>query len=314
MNKLVIIDGNAIMHRAYHALPQLTNKKGEIINAVYGFSSILLRVIAQLKPTHLVVAFDTPEPTFRNKLFKDYQAKRPETEANLISQIGKVHQLVDDLGIVSFAFPGFEADDVIGTLSKQAKKHDLETIIVTGDRDMLQLVDGKTKIYMPVKGLSESKMFDTCEVKEKYGLQPSQIIDLKALTGDSADNYPGVRGIGPKTATFLLENFQTLDHVYETIKKRPLPVKISDKVLNALIDGYEQALLCKKLATIVRDVGVDLNLEKAKWHGDNQKIEKVLSDLGFKSLVKRVENTSTTLRASKKQKETPRENNQLGLF
>lgn len=313
MKRLVIIDGNAILHRAYHALPPLTNKKGEPTNALYGFSSMLLRVIADLKPEYLVVAFDTPEPTFRNKLFKDYQAKRPETEDNLIYQIGKVHQLTEDLGIVSFALPGFEADDVIGTLSKQAKKHDLETVIVTGDRDMLQLVDEKTKIYMPVKGLSESKMYDTREVEEKYGLLPSQITDLKALTGDSADNYPGVSGIGPKTATYLLENFQTLDRVYETIKKRPLPIKISDKVLNALVNGYEQALLCKKLATIVRDAGVDLDLEKAKWHADNSKIEQVLGDLGFKSLVKRVGNNNKQITNNKKQGKT-RDNNQLGLF
>lgn len=311
MKRLIVIDGNAILHRAYHALPPLTNKKGEPTNALYGFSSMLLRVIADLHPEYLVVTFDTPEPTFRNKLYKDYQAKRPETEDNLISQIGKVHQLVEDLGIVSFALPGFEADDVIGTLSEQAKEHDLETIIVTGDRDMLQLVDEKTKIYMPVKGLSESKMYGTREVEEKYRLLPSQITDLKALTGDSADNYPGVTGIGPKTAAFLLQNFQTLEGIYEAIKKNKFPVKIPDKVYKALTEGYEQAQLCKKLATIVRDVNVDFDLEKAKWHANNQKIGKVLGDLGFKSLAKRVRDN----KAGEKQKEIKKENeNQLGLF
>lgn len=313
MKKLVIIDGNAIIHRAYHALPPLTNRQGEPTNAVYGFSSMLLRVIADLHPAYLVVTFDTPEPTFRNKLYKEYQATRPKAEDNLVSQFAKVHKLVNDLGVTSFALPGYEADDVIGTLSKQAKNHDLETIIVTGDRDMLQLVDEKTKIYMPVKGLSESKMYGTEEVKEKYGLLSSQIADFKALTGDSADNYPGVTGIGPKTAAFLLQNFQTIDGIYTAIKKRPLPVKLSDKVITALVDGYEQAMLCKKLATIVRNAGIKFDLEKAKWHADNGKIEKVLTDLGFKSLVKRVGNPTSSqqtpgLRGIKKK------DNQLGLF
>lgn len=312
MDRLVIIDGNAILHRAYHALPPLTNKQGEPTNAVYGFSSMLLRVISDLKPQYLVVTFDTPEPTFRNKAFKDYQANRPPIEDKLVSQIDKVHELVKSLEIPIYELPGFEADDVIGTLAKQAKKHELETIIVTGDRDTLQLVDEKTKIYMPVKGLSESKMYGIAEVKQKYDLIPAQIVDLKALTGDSADNYPGVAGIGPKTATLLLKNFQTLDGVYNSIKKHSTPIKLSDKVINALVAGYKQAQLCKKLATIVCDAGIHFDLKKAKWHAEGKKIEQVLNNLGFKSLAKRANpispDASVGIRGAKK------DDNQLGLF
>lgn len=306
MDRLVIIDGNAILHRAYHALPPLTNKQGEPTGAVYGFSSMLLRVISDLKPQYLVVTFDTPEPTFRNKAFKDYQANRPQMEVSLVSQIDKVHKLVESLGISIYQLPGFEADDVIGTVAKQVDGN-IEKVIVTGDRDILQLVDEHTKVYMPVKGLSESKMYGVAEVKEKYGLLPNQIADFKALTGDPSDNYPGVAGIGPKTATLLLHNFQTLDEIYSSIKKRSFPVKLSEKTINTLVAGYEQAQLCKKLATIVRDVRINFDLDKARWHAEGNKIEQVLSNLGFKSLAKRAGN-------NKVEEKPKKEDNQLGLF
>src|SRR3989338_10210422 len=210
MNRLVIIDGHAILYRAYHALPtSLTTSKGQMVNAVYGFTSMLLRVVAELKPTHLIVAFDTPEPTFRNKLYEDYQIQRPKADDDFISQIGMVKKLVTEMGIVRYEKPGFEADDVIGTLAYQASSHtnkeqQFEVIIVSGDRDILQLVNDRVKIYMPVKGLSESKLYGTIEVEEKYSIKPAQIVDYKALVGDPSDNYPGVAGIGPKTAISLI--------------------------------------------------------------------------------------------------------------
>lgn len=322
--RLILIDGNAILHRAYHALPFLTNKKGEPIQAVYGFSSMLLKVISDLKPSYLAVTFDRPAPTFRKKLYKEYQAKRPEMEENLVSQVDKVHQLVADLGIPVYELDGYEADDVIGTLAKQAtqdikrrgeKSPNVEVVIVTGDRDMLQLVDENTKVYMPIKGLSESKMYGISEVKEKYRLSPNQIVDLKALTGDPSDNYPGVAGVGPKTAQYLLTNYQSLENLYKSIKERNFPVKIPDKVVEALVKNYENAQLSKTLATIVCDAPVTFDTEKAKWHENKEKMKQTLLSFGFESLAKRVEkNNNKQTTNNKKQEKMKKENNQLGLF
>ena len=222
MNRLVLIDGNAILHRAYHALPPLTAPDGSVVNAVYGFASILIRLFNDLKPTHMAVAFDRPEPTFRKKMLKAYQAQRPEMEDTLVSQIPKVQDLVRAFGIPIYDATGFEADDVIGTLAGQASnsemkhyplsvipakagiqfsKHEIpdqvgndnrnsidEVIIVTGDRDILQLVNDRVKVFMPTKGLSEGKLFGVSETKERMGVAPDQIPDLKALMGDSSDN------------------------------------------------------------------------------------------------------------------------------
>lgn len=282
MKRLVIIDGHAILHRAYHALPPLTTSKGEMVNAVYGFASMLLRVISDLKPTHLVVAFDTPEPTFRNKLFKDYQIQRPKADEEFIPQIDFVKKLVKEMGIPTFEKAGFEADDVIGTLATKADTD--EVVIVTGDRDMLQLVDGKTKIYMPVKGLSESKLYGEKEVEDKYGIKPSQIVDYKALVGDASDNYPGVEGIGPKTASALLSRFQTLEQIYK--KNNEIE---SEKVKKALDDHLDSAEMAKKLATIVTDVPINIDIGKCKLPDlDRPNIHSLFEELEFRSLIPRL--------------------------
>src|SRR3989344_7850870 len=185
MERLVIIDGHAILYRAYHALPLLTTSKGQPVGAVYGFISMLLRTIADLKPTHLVVAFDRKEKTFRKKLFPNYQVQRPEMEVDLVLQVDLMHKILKEMGICIYEFAGFEADDVIGTLTKLVKKQEtrnkneeIEVIIVTGDRDILQLVDDTTRVYMPVKGLSEMKLFSKDEVIERLGVKPTDIIEL----------------------------------------------------------------------------------------------------------------------------------------
>ena len=240
MNRLVLIDGHAILYRAYHALPTtLTTSSGQIVNAVYGFTSMLLRVIAELKPTHLIVVFDTPEQTFRNKLYKDYQIQRPKADDEFIAQIGVVKKVVAEMGIPMSEKAGFEADDVIGSIAFQAKNLKVksqkstlrlrsgqevkstsqnskieEIIIVTSDRDMLQLVNDKVKLYMPVKGLSLSKLYGEKEVEERMGVKSSQIVDYKGLVGDPSDNYPGIPGIGPKSAEKLLGQWGTLENIY----------------------------------------------------------------------------------------------------
>src|SRR3989344_917768 len=211
MSKLILIDGNAILHRAYHALPPLTTKSGQPINAVYGLVSMLLRVIQDLKPTHIAIAFDRKEPKFRQKEYKDYQAQRPAMDKELSGQFEKAKDVAFAMRIPVYERAGYEADDLLGSMAKQSTAISNnnstvdEVVIVTGDRDILQLVDKKIRVYMPIRGLSEGKLFAPEDVKEKMGVLPEQIIDLKALIGDSSDNYKGIPGIGPKTAVNLLE-------------------------------------------------------------------------------------------------------------
>lgn len=280
------------MHRAYHALPPLTTKKGEPINAVYGLISMLLKVIQDLKPTHIAVAFDRKEPTFRQKEFAPYQAQRPPMEDDLSSQFGKVKSVLEAFNIPIYEMAGFEADDVIGTLTARAtevpnSKSQIqnEVVIVTGDRDILQLVDDEKniKVYLPVKGLSDAKLMVNADVIQKLGVKPGQIIDYKALVGDQSDNYPGVAGIGPKTATKLLEKYGNLDGIYGHLGE------IEESVRKKLEVDRKSAYLSQKLARIVTDVEFDVDLEKAgRWQIDSQQVLSLFSDFGFKTLTKRV--------------------------
>lgn len=306
MSKLVLIDGNAILHRAFHALPPLTTKRGEPINAVYGLVSMLLRVIQDLMPTHIVVCFDEKEPTFRHKEFVDYQAQRPPTASELSSQFEKARDFLKAANIPSYSMPGFEGDDVIGTLAQQAvqdtkilrykdtgkKKFSIpvsqylsisEVVIVTGDRDQLQLVNDRVKVYMPLVGLTTAKLMGEAEVIEKMGIPPSQIDDYKALVGDASDNYSGIPGIGPKTAINLLSKYKSMSKIYEHLGELP------EKTRERLEKGREQGELSKLLATIVRDVPIKLDIESARaWDIDNQKVLDLFSEFGFKTLAERV--------------------------
>ncbi len=285
--RFVLIDGNAILHRAYHAIPKFTTSKGAPVGAVFGFVSMLLKILTDLKPTHIAVTFDRPKPTFRQELFVGYQAGRPAMDDALVPQVADVHKVVEAFNIPIFEVDGYEADDVIGTLANQVqsskfKVQSLETIIVSGDRDLLQLVNSHVKVYMPVKGLSEAKMYGSLEVQEKYGLDPSQVIDMKALTGDASDNYPGVAGIGPKTASELLKKYQTLENVYKHIADLP------ERLARALAEGAESAGLAKKLATIVCDVPIKLKLEACQFHvKDKEKAVKTLQGFELKTLTNR---------------------------
>jgi len=287
VNKLVLIDGNAILHRAFHALPPLTTKRGEPINAVYGLVSMLLKVTQDLKPTHIAVCFDTPEPTFRNKVFKDYQAQRPQTLNELITQFEKARRVIKAFGIPYYEKPGYEADDLIGTIANKVKE---EVIIVTGDRDILQLVTPRIKVYMPVVGMSEGKLMGEEEVLIKMGVKASLIDDYKALVGDPSDNYVGVPGIGPKTAIKLLNEFGTLDAIYKNLEK--MPSAIAEK----LKDGKENSKVSKKLATIVKDVPIEIKIDDcAKWDVDSKKVLDLFAEFGFKTLTERVKKVGKQL-------------------
>jgi DNA polymerase I len=306
--KLILIDGNAILHRAYHALPPLTTRAGEPINAVYGLVSMLLKIVEDLKPTHLAVCFDRKEPTFRKIEFKDYQAHRPETDKELISQFEKARTVLASMNIEKYEKPGYEADDLIGTIATRAAENskseflisekitnskfqnsnDLkvdEVVIVTGDKDIMQLVDDQKniKVYLPVKGLSVAVLMGERQVKEKLGVGPKQIPDYKALVGDPSDNYKGVPGIGPKTAVGLLEKFGNFENVYTNLHEIPQSTR------EKLIGGRESGELSLKLAKIVRDVEMEFNLENLKkWNiGSPDNIE-LFEKYGFKTLTGRV--------------------------
>jgi len=285
--KLILIDGNAIIHRAYHALPPFTTKQGELVNAVYGFASTLLSVIAEFQPDYVVASFDLAGKTFRHEKFEDYKATRVKGDDELYAQIPRVKEVVKAFNIPIYEQAGFEADDVIGTIAKQIaqNKEDIETIIVTGDMDTLQLINDTTSVYTMRRGLSDSVLYDSEKVFERYGLLPGQIIDYKALRGDPSDNIPGVKGIGEKTAVTLLQKYLTLDGVYENIEE------IKGAVKEKLVRDKVQAYLSKELATISLDAPVELELEKAVLHDFNREtIVKLFSELNFFSLIKRLPN------------------------
>jgi DNA polymerase-1 len=249
---LLLFDGKALVHRAFHALPPLTqHKTGELVNAVYGFASTLLKVFADFKPTHWAVAFDRPTPTFRHEMFEEYKAQRPATPEELKSQIKKVHQLVEAFHIPVFEIDGFEADDVLGTLSKQADEQGVETIIVTGDEDMLQVVLPRVKALALRPTLIDTILYDEQAVEQKYGIKPEQLADLKALAGDVSDNIPGLPGVGEKTATKLLQQYGSLQGIYDHIEDIT-----PGKLQNTLREYRAQAFQSKELSTIVKDVPI----------------------------------------------------------
>ena len=300
MSRLVLIDGNSLLHRAYHALPKsLTTSDGQVVNAVYGFARMLLKIIKDLDPRYLAVAFDVKGPTFRHLEYEKYKEGRPPMEDDLVGQLPKVKELLEDFEIPIYESQGFEGEDVIATLRAQIlnpkseapnksqilnSKSQTETTIVTGDRDVLQLVDERTKVYSPLKGLSNPVIYDEKEVLERYGIRPDQVVDYKALRGDPSDNIPGVPGVGEKTAVELLQKYETLEGVFDHLEELPA------RQQNLLRGQKEQAELSRKLATIVADAPVELDLEAARV-GDfrSEKALEALKKLQFKSLVKELE-------------------------
>jgi DNA polymerase-1 len=287
--RLLVIDGNSLLHRAWHALPpSLTTKDGIVINAVYGFTSLLLKALRELSPDFIVVAFDRKEPTFRHEAYEAYKATREKQPEELYAQLPILKSVLETMGVPFLEKAGFEADDIIGTVVAHSKG--AEKIIMTGDLDILQLIDSETKVYTPKKGISDLTVYDESAVRDRYGLTPEQMIDFKALRGDPSDNIPGVRGIGEKTATILLSQFGTLDTIYRVLETNdPRMEKVSARVRELLSAGKEQAFLSKKLVTIVLDVPVAVSLEKLRLKPFNRpEIQKLFQELGFKSLLERL--------------------------
>ncbi len=284
---LLLIDGNALLHRAYHALPPLTvSKTGEMVNAVYGFASMLIKAIYELKPSHYAIAFDRKAPTFRHRLFDQYKANRPPTPEELVNQLGRVRQLVEAFNIPVFELDGYEADDVLGALSHQASGQGVDTVIVTGDADTMQLVSPRVKVLYPRprRSFSDTILYDEDAVNEKYGVKPEHIADMKALAGDPSDNIPGVPGIGSKTAVKLIQQFGSINQIYKHIDE-----VTPEKLRKLLQNNEDTAHRSKELTTIVTELPVKLDLEESKLSRFNrQKVAGLFRELEFASLLPRL--------------------------
>ncbi|MFH0979440.1 MAG: 5'-3' exonuclease H3TH domain-containing protein, partial [Candidatus Roizmanbacteria bacterium] len=292
--------------RAYHALPPFKAKDGTPTNVVYGYISMLNKVLVDFHPEYLVSCFDTPKPTFRNKLFKEYQSQRPKIENDFIVQIPLVKQALDAAGVERIEKDGFEADDIIGTITKIFETNNFRVIILTGDKDIFQLITENVYVAAPQLGLVNVKIFDKSEVEKKLEILPNQIIDYKALVGDPADNYPGAKGIGPKTASKLIHQFKTVDKIYENLEKIE-----SEKVKEILKNEKENVFLSKKLATIKIDVDIFLDIEKFKFKNFKNELMGFLNKYQMDSLSRRIFKVKEV---PKKIEEKKSANDQIGLF
>jgi DNA polymerase-1 len=281
----LIFDGNALVHRAFHALPPLTaSKTGEPTGAVYGLARMLFKTLDDFKPNYWAIAFDRPTPTFRHIQFEAYKAQRPKTPDELRSQLQRARHLVKALNMPAFEIDGYEADDVLGTLAHQATLEGIETIIVTGDNDALQTISPKVRVLLPKRTFRETSLYDEAKVEEKYGLEPKQIPDFKALQGDPSDNIPGLRGIGEKTAVKLLQQFHSIEGIYQNIEQVS-----PDKLKETLRAGEAQARQNKELTTIVTEVPVSFNPDQCKVVAyDVDKLQKLFQELEFFSLAERL--------------------------
>lgn len=293
MKRIIIFDGNAIVHRAYHAIPPMTTKNGVVVNAVYGFTSMLLKVWKDLEPNCIAVTFDMAGPTFRHAQFKEYKATRVKADQALYDQIPLVHEVVESFGLPIYEKKGYEADDVIGTIVKTLEKEkDVEIFVVTGDMDTLQLVSDKTKIYTLRKGINDVVVYDPKMVKERFGFGSEKIIDYKALRGDTSDNIPGVPGIGEKTAAELILKFGSLDNIYKELRTEnsKLRAELKPGVIKKLTEGEDSAKMSKELSTIdcaVPDLKFDAKHCEIK-DLDKEKINHLFQKFEFVSLLKRV--------------------------
>lgn len=299
MNKLVLIDGNSLSFRAFYALPLLSNKAGIHTNAILGFAKLLEKIIREEQPTHFLVAFDAGKTTFRHSKYSEYKGGRQKTPPELSEQFPYIRQLLDAYHIKHYELENYEADDIIGTLSKEADQNDFETIIVTGDRDLTQLATQNVTIYYTKKGVTDVDHYTPEFIAEKYnGLKPIQIIDMKGLMGDSSDNIPGVAGVGEKTAIKLLNQFDSVEGVYENIDK------VSGKKLKEKLElSHEDALMSKELATINRHSPIEVTLSDTKLSDikDNHEKIELFKKLEFKQLLADIDNEASEFEQEQKQ-------------
>ncbi len=284
--RLIIIDSNALLHRSFHALPPLANSLGQETGAVYGFLLTLFKAIKDLNPNYIVACFDTKAKTFRHEQYKEYKAQRPVTPSGIISQIPITKEVLEKFGIPVFAKDGFEADDLIATISKLAQEQDkdLEIFILTGDLDNLQLVNKKVKVYTLGRGIKDTVIYDINKVEERFGVKPEQMIEFKALTGDPSDNIPGVEGIGKKTAAEIIQKYGTVKKLYDELSTDTAVLK--PKVKEALKQNKETAMMSLDLVKMKNNVDIDFKIQNCEFEKyNNIEVEGKLRELEFNSLV-----------------------------
>ncbi|MFD2761815.1 DNA polymerase I [Lentibacillus juripiscarius] len=287
-NKLVLIDGNSVIYRAFFALPLLNNDKGVYTNAVYGFTNMLLKILEDEQPTHLLVAFDAGKTTFRHETYKEYKGGRQKTPPELSEQIPLLKEVLDAFQISHYQLNLYEADDIIGTLSRKAQEKEWEVTVISGDKDLLQLVSEHVTVNLTKKGISDIEPYTPSFMKEKMEITPEQIIDLKALMGDNSDNIPGVPGVGEKTATKLLKQFEKVENVYDQLDE------VSGKKLKEkLQDHKDEAFMSKQLVTIDRNSPIEITIDDIVYAGyPLADVSAIFKDLGFQSLLSRIDNES----------------------
>jgi DNA polymerase-1 len=306
MSKLLLVDGSALLHRAYHAYPSFTTKSGVVVGAVYGVASILISALDEVKPTHVMVAWDLPKPTFRHLKYVGYKAQRPKADLEMVEQIPLVKEVIKTMGIVQIAEEEYEADDIIGTLSKMASTEN-DVVILTGDQDTMQLVSEHVRVLTPAKGQNPPVLYGPDEVWNKYGVHPEQIVDYKALIGDSSDNIPGVAGIGPKGAANLIKMFGSLERMYRDIKE--VQTQFGELTAKKLADGKDSAFLSQDLSRIVTDMPLKISLDEMEYKSfATEEVKQKFEELNFKSLVRRVFPDSHEDNKKKKNE------NQISLF
>ncbi len=293
--KLVLLDVHAILHRAYHALPDFTSPKGEPTGALYGLVTMILKTIEELQPDFIIACYDLPQPNYRHHAYQAYKAGRAETDESLVSQIKRSKDIFSVFGIQVYEKAGYEADDLLGTLAKQGKGFsDLEIVIASGDMDTLQCVDKKrVRVYTLKKGIKDTTIYDEDAVKKRFGFSPVLVPDYKGLRGDPSDNIPGIPGIGEKTAQKLVSNFGSIESIYKKLKKDQAPFReigVTPRIISLLLDHEEEAIFSKMLATIKNDVPITLEIPKHKWSDsvNMDELSVLFSDLGFRNLGARV--------------------------
>ncbi len=292
---LVLLDVHAIIHRAYHALPEFATSKGEPTGALYGLSLMLIKIISELKPDYIAACYDLPKPTYRHIAYKEYKAGRAKADDELVSQIKKSNTIFEAFNIPMYSKEGFEADDMIGTIVEMMKKNnDVNIVIASGDMDTLQLVSGdKVRVYTLKKGIKDTIIYNEKMVNERYGFGPELLPDYKGLRGDPSDNIPGIKGIGEKSGTDLIKNFGSIEEIYKKLKKDKKQFEkagIKERIVQLLLDGEEEAKFSKMLGTIRNDAPIDFKLPEKDWKGDLdvEKISAVWSDLEFRTLSSRL--------------------------
>ncbi|HIP21573.1 MAG TPA: hypothetical protein EYG72_01270 [Candidatus Pacebacteria bacterium] len=293
--RIVLLDSHAIIHRAYHALPEFQTRDGKPTGALYGLSAMIISIISQLKPDYLIACYDLPKPTFRHLAYSEYKGGRKKTDENLVDQLKESYDIYSAFGIPTYSKEGFEADDLLGTFAEELKKDkDNEIIIASGDMDILQLVDKEqVKVYTFKKGIKDTVVYNEKSVIEKMEFEPKYIIDYKGLAGDPSDNIPGIQGIGAKTATKLITNFGHIEEVYTALEKDEqqfLDIKITKRIIGLLKDNEAEAYFSKELATIKVDVDIEIpKLEKTFLDNlDFSKTGEIFRKLEFRGLDERL--------------------------